>query len=59
MCTSNDLGDASGQDLTVGNTYEVIAFEQGMVRIVDDSGEDYLYPMSSFREVSRGASWTT
>lgn len=29
--------------LTDGKTYECIGIEDGMLRIIDDSGEDYLY----------------
>lgn len=29
--------------LTAGKTYDVIGIEFGMLRILDDSGEDYLY----------------
>jgi hypothetical protein len=39
-------------DLTVGKVYEVLAEEHGMYRVVDDSGEDYLYPTNKFRPVS-------
>lgn len=34
--------------LTHGKTYEVLAVERGWYRIVDDSGEDYLYPQHMF-----------
>ena len=41
--------------LTENETYTVLAdFEgakHGLVRIIDDSGEDYLYPASSFMPV--------
>lgn len=30
--------------LTDDKIYEVIAVEKGWCRIIDDSGEDYLYP---------------
>lgn len=30
---------------------DVVAEKQGMLRIVDESGEDYLYPKTFFREV--------
>ena len=38
------FGDFSTEDLTLGRLYEVVeaADLHGMVRIVDDSGEDYL-----------------
>lgn len=34
--------------LTHGKIYEVLAVERGWYRIVDDSGEDYLYPQHMF-----------
>ena len=48
-------GDASGgcHDLTLGRIYELLGIEAegAFFRIVDDSGEDYLYPASHFRTV--------
>lgn len=43
-----DLGDFSGEDVSLGRLYEVVDNDagQGMMRIIDDSGEDYLYPAS-------------
>jgi hypothetical protein len=38
----------NGGDLTIGNIYQVIAVENGFYRIIDDSGEDYLYPAAMF-----------
>jgi hypothetical protein len=39
-------------DLTLGQIYPLVAIEAkgALYRIVDDSGEDYLYPASHFRE---------
>lgn len=34
--------------LTNGKIYDVLAVEKGWYRIVDDSGEDYLYPPENF-----------
>ena len=34
--------------LTNGKHYDVLATEKGWYRIVDDSGEDYLYPPENF-----------
>lgn len=34
--------------LTNGNVYDVISVEKGWYRVVDDSGEDYLYPPDQF-----------
>ncbi|MGH9801248.1 MAG: hypothetical protein ACRD82_12855 [Blastocatellia bacterium] len=44
--------DQQGESLTIGKVYPVIADPKaeshGYVRIVDDSGEDYLYSNSFF-----------
>ena len=37
--------------LTNGNVYDVISVEKGWYRVVDDSGEDYLYPPDQFEIV--------
>ncbi len=38
------IGESFGiEGLTNGKEYEVIAIEDDMYRIIDDSGEDYLY----------------
>lgn len=37
--------------LTHGWVYTVISVEKGWYRIVDDSGEDYLYPPEQFEIV--------
>lgn len=34
----------SGFGLTKGKTYECLGIELNMLRIIDDEGEDYLYP---------------
>ena len=39
--------------LTHGKTYDVLSVEKGWYRIVDDSGEDYLYPPEQFEVVER------
>jgi len=54
VCISReDCGDLSTDDLTLGRLYEVITpvDSRGMVRVIDDSGEDYLYPLSLFDTV--------
>ena len=40
-------------DLTLGKIYECLGVEGrgSFLRIMDDSGEDYLYPLSHFKEV--------
>jgi hypothetical protein len=49
----NELGDFSSDDLTIGRLYEIIENQDahGMLRIIDDSGEDYLYPADCFEAV--------
>ena len=48
VCVANDGCD----DLSVGMLYRVMPDEaaacEGLLRIVDDSGEDYLYPAHRF-----------
>ena len=39
--------------LTNGQIYEVIAIEQTYYRIVDNTGEDYLYPPEEFEIVEK------
>lgn len=51
-----DLGDFSGDDVNLGRLYEVIQEDagNGMMRIIDESGEDYLYPAAWFEPVALG-----
>ena len=54
VCISReDCGDLSTDDLTLGRLYEVVkpADSHDMIRIIDDSGEDYLYPQCLFEPV--------
>jgi hypothetical protein len=54
VCVSREgYGDFSTGDLTLGRLYEVIEPEDshGMVRVIDDSGEDYLYPAKLFEAI--------
>lgn len=54
VCISReDCGDFSTDDLTLGRLYEVKVptDHHGMIRVVDDSGEDYLYPEGLFEAV--------
>jgi hypothetical protein len=48
VCVANDGCD----DLSVGMLYRMLTDEtasaEGLLRIVDDSGEDYLYPAARF-----------
>lgn len=52
ICLENSgLDDLSGEDLEVGRVYEVLGEEQGWLRVVDASGEDYLYPEDWFEHI--------
>lgn len=42
------IGKTSPLELTNGNVYDVLSIERTWIRIVDDSGEDYLYPPTLF-----------
>lgn len=42
---------ALGGSLTLGKVYDVLEVEGNDYRIVDDEGEDYLYPMDLFELV--------
>ncbi len=42
------IGQTSPLELTKGKCYEVLSVERTWYRIVDDSGEDYLYPPEWF-----------
>ena len=42
------VGESFGVDgLTNGKIYECTAYESGMLRIIDDSDEDYLYSVKT------------
>lgn len=45
------LGETSFLELTNGKVYTVLSIEKDWYRIVDDSGEDYLYPPEDFEIV--------
>ena len=48
-----DLGEFSTEDISLGRLYELVEENagHGMVRIIDESGEDYLYPSSWFEPI--------
>jgi hypothetical protein len=52
VCVSNEGYAAS---LMPRRLYEVLpdreAFQKGLLRVIDDSGEDYLFPASMFEEI--------
>ena len=49
-----DLGDFSSEDVTLGRLYELVEEDagNGMIRIIDESGEDYLYPSAWFEPIA-------
>ncbi len=54
VCISREgYGDFSTDDLTLGRLYEVQTpvDARGLIRVMDDSGEDYLYPGDLFEAV--------
>jgi hypothetical protein len=66
VCTDNHAFMSFGEDgrprrpgpeerlessLTIGKIYDVVDEEHGFYRIVDDTGEDYLYPKEMFRRL--------
>ena len=48
MMKAKYLGKSEGISLTENNIYEVLGFENGFIRIIDDTGEDYLYDPEKF-----------
>jgi len=58
VCLRKDgISDLSGDDLQLGRLYEVVERDagHGMMRIIDESGEDYLYPQTWFDSVALSA----
>ena len=55
------IGESFGvEGLTNGKIYEVIAIEDDMFRVIDDSGKDYLYSStkpSSLEDVNKFGKW--
>ncbi len=55
------IGESFGVDsLTDGKIYECLGFDSGMLRVIDDSEEDYLYSVVNPRPTdgsSRGGKW--
>lgn len=55
------IGESFGVDsLTNGKIYECLGFDSGMLRVIDDSEEDYLYSVINPRPLdgsSKGGKW--
>lgn len=45
------LGPTEPHTLEHGRVYEVLSEEDGWYRIIDKSGEDYLYPKDEFKTI--------
>lgn len=45
------LGETSFLELTHDKVYDVLSIEKGWYRVIDDSGEDYLYPPEDFEVI--------
>lgn len=45
-------GEVDG-DLILDKTYDVLSIEEGWYRIIDESGEDYLYPPHIFQIIQQ------
>lgn len=45
------VGDSDPLYFINGNEYEVIGEEEGLYRIIDETGEDYLYSLDEFEIV--------
>lgn len=46
------IGETSLLELTHGKVYKVLSIEHGWYRIIDDTGEDYLYPAENFEIIN-------
>ena len=46
------IGKTGFLTLTNGKEYDVLSVERTWYRIIDDSGDDYLYPPEDFEVVS-------
>lgn len=47
------IGDYYKVSLKQGKVYEVMEIERGWYRIVDETGEDYLFPPNEFEIVEK------
>ena len=50
------MGEQSSLRLRMEKVYDVLSKEHGLYRVVDDSGEDYLYDAGSF-EIVEGSEY--
>lgn len=47
------LGESDPLELINGKVYDVISVEKDWYRLVDETGEDYLYPPQAFEVVEK------
>ena len=45
------VGETKTFMVSHGKIYEVLSIEKGWYRIIDDTGEDYLYPPQEFEKI--------
>ena len=45
------LGNTEGISLTKNKIYETLDNEEGFLRVIDDTGEDYLYDFEKFQVI--------
>lgn len=48
------IGESDPVYMINGKVYDVISIEKGWYRIIDEEGEDYLYPPELFEIVDEG-----
>lgn len=51
------IGETSPLELTNGKLYKVLSVERSWYRIIDDTGEDYLYPAGNFEVIEETTVW--
>ncbi|MCT7764465.1 MAG: hypothetical protein N4R59_02165 [Lactobacillus iners] len=45
------LGNTEGISLTKNKIYEALDYEESFLRVIDDTGEDYLYDSEKFQVI--------
>ncbi|WP_434786127.1 hypothetical protein [Lactobacillus iners] len=45
------LGNTEGISLTKNKIYETLDYEEVFLRVIDDTGEDYLYDFEKFQVI--------
>jgi len=46
------IGETAPLELTNGKIYSILSVEKGWYRVLDDTGEDYLYPPDMFEVIN-------